>query len=242
MVDISGAFMQADAIATPWENGWIVNTTLYIEQVQVVKGIPVVVWEFTKGSAQDLDGKAPTPAANHLFAINENDPILNEKEVQRFHFQSCCYFAKDRHQIFKQQSHSSQETRSRWLKKLSHVIKYLRWTPQLVLILNASQASEIIWYAESHWLSHVKNNSKKWSRRRWHSKKVFHVTWQLIFCIKSLRTNFRPNPAIKERLKKIMNRQLVDSRFNYLTRNYCLISEPFRISLTFNDCLYTFGY
>ena len=34
---------------------------------------------------EDMDGKAPTPAANHLFTVDDDCPKVDEKKAQFFH-------------------------------------------------------------------------------------------------------------------------------------------------------------
>ena len=34
---------------------------------------------------KEMDGEAPTPAANHLFAVDNNQPKVDEQKAQFFH-------------------------------------------------------------------------------------------------------------------------------------------------------------
>jgi hypothetical protein len=35
--------------------------------------------------SEEMDGEAPTPAANHLFTVDEDSPTVDEKKGQFFH-------------------------------------------------------------------------------------------------------------------------------------------------------------
>ena len=44
------------------------------------------VSEIIDGAPYDMEGKAPSPAANHFFTVNTKDPVpLDEPKAQLFH-------------------------------------------------------------------------------------------------------------------------------------------------------------
>ena len=51
----------------------------------VEKSMREYVAEIINEAPQAMDGKSPTPIANHLFAVNEKDPTLSEAVAQQFH-------------------------------------------------------------------------------------------------------------------------------------------------------------
>ena len=71
--------------------------------------ISVRVAEIINEDPQDMDGKAPTPAANHHFAVNEKDPTLSESEAQCLHHivAKLLFLSKARYQVFRQKLFSS---------------------------------------------------------------------------------------------------------------------------------------
>jgi len=50
------------------------------------------------GAPNDMEGNAPSPAANHLFTVNPKDPVpLDKSKSQRFHhiLAKLLYLCKD---------------------------------------------------------------------------------------------------------------------------------------------------
>ena len=110
---------------------------------------------------EDMGGTARTPAASHLFKINDRDPVhLDPSRAETYH------------RIVMQISYLSQRARPDLktavsflstrvanpdeddYKKLSRLVRYMRRTKSLPLRLRASDANELIWSVDASYATH----------------------------------------------------------------------------------------
>jgi hypothetical protein len=108
-----------------------------------------------------MKGTAPSPAANHLFQVNENDPILlGEDEAEYFHHTVAqLLFLCKRARPDIQTAVSFLCTRVQNpdcddYKKLSRVIKYLRATIDIPLTLEADHTHIMKWWVDASYAVH----------------------------------------------------------------------------------------
>ena len=100
-------------------------------------------------SCVDMPGEAVTPAANHLFSVNEQCDKLSDEAAQRFHtLVAKLLFVCKRARPDIQVAVAFLTTRGKgpdsddW-KKLARVIKYLRHTKDMVLTLGWDDSSTV---------------------------------------------------------------------------------------------------
>jgi hypothetical protein len=110
---------------------------------------------------EDMKGTAPSPAANHLFQVNEVDPIfLGEHEAEYFHHTVAqLLFLCKRARPDIQTAVSFLCTRVKKpdcddYKKLARVIKYLRSTVNIPLTLEASSTHIMQWWVDASYAVH----------------------------------------------------------------------------------------
>ena len=104
----------------------------------------------------DMKGNAKTPAASHLFEVNNEDPeLLNETDCTTFHHitMQLQYLSQRgrpdiRTAIAFLSSRVNKPDRDDY-KKLSRVISYLRNTVDLMLVLSADDSGEINWWVDA---------------------------------------------------------------------------------------------
>jgi hypothetical protein len=109
----------------------------------------------------DMDGESATPAANHLFTVNEKNPILlDEATAEFFHANTAkllflCKRARPDIQTavaFLTTRVKSPDTDD--YKKLTRVMRYLRATPEIVLTLEADDIHVIKWHVDGSFAVH----------------------------------------------------------------------------------------
>ncbi len=102
---------------------------------------------------EDMDGEAATPAANHLFEVNDKDPVmLDEPTLVLFHH----YVAK---LLFLcKRARPDTQTAIAFLcarvkgpnandyKKLTQVVRYIRGTLEMPLTLEADNMHIVKWW------------------------------------------------------------------------------------------------
>lgn len=110
---------------------------------------------------EDMEGVATSPAAEHLFEVNNVDPdLLPEKDAQYFHTMTAkLLFMSKRARPDLQQAVAFLTTRVRKpdsddYKKLSRVIKYLRADPHLPLTLEADDTRVMKWWVDASFAVH----------------------------------------------------------------------------------------
>jgi hypothetical protein len=110
---------------------------------------------------EDMEGVATSPAAEHLFKVNDTDPDgLSEKDAQYFHTMTAkLLFLSKRARPDLQQAVAFLTTRVRKpdlddYKKLSRVIKYLRGDPHLLLMLEADDKGVMKWWVDASFAVH----------------------------------------------------------------------------------------
>jgi hypothetical protein len=108
----------------------------------------------------DMDGIAATPAAPHLFTVN-NEPVpLNEKEAELFHhFTAKLLFLSRRARPDIQTAVAFLTTRVKSpdeddKKKLRRCMQYLRGTPEIVLTLEADNLHVVKWWVDGSYAVH----------------------------------------------------------------------------------------
>ena len=109
----------------------------------------------------DMNGKAATPAANHLTEVNHDAETLSESDSQMFHTNTAkLLFISKRARPDIQTAVAFLTTRVRGpdvdnYKKLTRVIKYLRGTINLNLTLEADDAHIVKWWIDAAFATHV---------------------------------------------------------------------------------------
>ena len=114
-----------------------------------------------KGLPTDMDGESATPAANHLFEVNEKDPVMLDKEqADMFHHNVAkLLFLCKRARPDIQTAVAFLCTRVKGpdsddYKKLTRVMKYLRGTSDMPLTLEASDMHVMKWWVDASFAVH----------------------------------------------------------------------------------------
>jgi hypothetical protein len=108
----------------------------------------------------DMNGTAPTPASDHLFEIEEDSPPLNEKESDFFHRTTArLLFAEKRARPDLQVAVAYLCTRVKSPNqsdycKLTRVIKYLRLTIFIPLVLGWDGTGQLTWSVDASFTVH----------------------------------------------------------------------------------------
>jgi hypothetical protein len=103
----------------------------------------------------DMDGEAPTPAAQHLFTVNDNGEKLGLDDAELFHqLTAKLLFLGKRARPDIQAAVAFLTTRVREpdtddYKKLARTVKYLRGTMKLVLTLEADEIAVTKWWVDA---------------------------------------------------------------------------------------------
>jgi hypothetical protein len=108
----------------------------------------------------EMDGEAPSPAANHLFTVDDKHTKVNEKKAQLFH----TYVAK---KLFLcKRARPDLQTAVTFLytrvqscdeddyKKLTHMLQFLRATKDDFLKLSADSFHNMIWWVDASYAVH----------------------------------------------------------------------------------------
>ena len=109
---------------------------------------------------EDMAGEATTPAAEHLFNINNNPDPLGEELSQYFHTMTAkLLFLSKRARPDLQEAIAFLTTRVKGpdtddYKKLGRVIKYLRKEPRMALTLEADNTHVIKWWIDAAFAVH----------------------------------------------------------------------------------------
>ena len=109
---------------------------------------------------EDMDGMATTPAAEHLFKVNETPTYLNEKEAMFFHHNVAkLLFLCKRARPDIQAAVAFLSTRVTQpdcddYKKLGRAMKYLQKTITLTLTLEADELQLIQWWIDGAFATH----------------------------------------------------------------------------------------
>jgi hypothetical protein len=108
----------------------------------------------------DMRGTAPTPASNNLFNIDDDSPALNEKESDFFHRTTArLLFAAKRARPDLQVAVAYLCTRVKSpnqsdYRKLTRVIKYLRLTISIPLVLGWDGTGQLRWSVDASFAVH----------------------------------------------------------------------------------------
>ena len=128
--------------------------------------VQVKMVDYVENMLKDLEepefqGEATTPAANHLFTVNEDDPeLLNEEKAELFHhLVAKLLFLCKRARPDIQTAVAFLTTRVRApdvddFKKLGRVLKYLRGTTNLSLTLEADNSNVLRWWVDGAFAVH----------------------------------------------------------------------------------------
>ena len=109
---------------------------------------------------KDIDGTAPTPAASHLFEVDESATKLNEGVSIMYHHNTAkLLFLCKRARTDTQTAVAFLSTRVKGpddddYKKLGRTLKYLRGTLYMPLTLEADDISVIKWYVDASFAVH----------------------------------------------------------------------------------------
>ena len=126
-----------------------VKFTMYDYLEDIVEGMP-----------DDMNGTAPTPASDNLFDIDEASPALNEKEADFFHRTTArLLFAAKRARPDLQVAVAYLCTRVKSpnqsdYRKLTRVIKYLRSTMFIPLVLGWDGTGQLTWSVDASFAVH----------------------------------------------------------------------------------------
>jgi len=126
-----------------------VKFTMYDYLEDIVEGMP-----------DDMKGTAPTPASDNLFDIDEESPALNEKEADFFHRTTArLLFAAKRARPDLQVAVAYLCTRVKSpnqsdYRKLTRVIKYLRSTMFIPLVLGWDGTGQLTWSVDASFAVH----------------------------------------------------------------------------------------
>jgi hypothetical protein len=102
-----------------------------------------------------MKGTAPTPASDNLFDVDEDSPALNEKEYEFFHRTTArLLFGAKRARPDLQVAVAYLCTRVKSptqsdYRKLTSVIKYLRLTIFIPLVLGWDSSRQLLWYVDA---------------------------------------------------------------------------------------------
>jgi hypothetical protein len=114
-----------------------------------------------EASRDDMNGVATSPAADHLFEVNQVDPaLLDEEDGNYFHTMTAkLLFLSKRARPDIQQAVAFLTTRVKKAdtddyKKLARVIKYLRAEPHLPLTLEADDTRIMKWWVDASFAVH----------------------------------------------------------------------------------------
>ena len=108
----------------------------------------------------DMDGESPTPAANHLFEVNEAPTLLDEQKSQFFHHNVAkLLFLCKRARPDIQTAVAFLCTRVKAsdeddYKKLARVMKYLRGTVDMPLTLETDDIHVVKWWVDASYAVH----------------------------------------------------------------------------------------
>jgi hypothetical protein len=108
----------------------------------------------------DMDGEAPTPAAQHLFTVNDDGEKLGQDDADLFHQMTAkLLFLGKRGRPDIQAAVAFLTTRVKApdtddYKKLARTVKYLRATPKLVLTLEADGIAVTKWWVDAAFAVH----------------------------------------------------------------------------------------
>ena len=109
---------------------------------------------------EDMEGVATTPAAEHLFKVNDTPTYLNEEQEMFFHHNVAkLLFLCKRARPDIQTAVAFLSTRVKHpdcddYKKLGHVMKYIRNTITLTLTLEADDLQLIHWWIDGAFATH----------------------------------------------------------------------------------------
>ena len=107
-----------------------------------------------------MSGEAPSPAANHLFAVDKNQTKVNEKKAQFFH----TYVAKTL--FLCKRARPNLQTAVAFLctrvqscneddyKKLTQMLQFLRATKDDFLTLSANSLHNVRWWVDALYAVH----------------------------------------------------------------------------------------
>ena len=127
--------------------------------------VKIIMSDYIKGILDevpsDMNGEAPTPAANHLFDVNNENPALLDREKAELfhHIVAQLLFLCKRSRPDIQTAVSFLCTRVKCpdlddYKKLARVIKYLRKTIDIPLTLEANDTEIIKWWVDASYAVH----------------------------------------------------------------------------------------
>jgi hypothetical protein len=126
-----------------------VKFTMYDYLEDIIEGMP-----------DDMNGTAPTPASDNLFDVEEDSPPLNEKETDFFHRTTArLLFAAKRARPDLQVAIAYMRTRVKSpnqsdYRKLTRVIKYLRLTVSIPLVLGWDGTGQLTWSVDASFAVH----------------------------------------------------------------------------------------
>jgi hypothetical protein len=109
---------------------------------------------------EDMPGHAATPAANHLFRINDKAEKLNEKDSEKYHHLTAklLYLSKRARPDLQTAvaflcKRVKQPDVDDW-KKLGRCLRYLRGTKELILTLESDGSGAIQWWIDASFAVH----------------------------------------------------------------------------------------
>jgi hypothetical protein len=100
---------------------------------------------------EEFEGEAPTPAANHLFAVNEDTPKVDEKRAQFFHTHVaktlflCKRARPDLQTAVSFLCERVKDCDEDYWKKLKRMLQFIRGTKDDYLTLSATSLHNVRW-------------------------------------------------------------------------------------------------
>ena len=134
----------------------------FSEKHKVIINMEKYIYDMINELPIDMIGHASTPAANHLFEVNENDPkYLSEDEAMKFHHVVakllflCKRARPDIHTAVAFLCTRVKKPDEDDYKKLCRVLKYLQSTIEIKLTLEAEDPMTVQWWVDASYAPHV---------------------------------------------------------------------------------------
>jgi len=116
---------------------------------------------FSDGSTLRMAGVAPATSENHLFAVNDENPIqvyMEKKDLSIIFLYKDIVFVKALKTRYSGYScilnYMGNRTRKGWLQKLARVIRYRRGTMNMIRNMSASNTEIVQWWINASFVIH----------------------------------------------------------------------------------------
>ena len=148
------------AASTGLVHDYLGITIDYSEKGKVIFTMYDYLEDILEEMPNDMRGTSPTPASSNLFDADEDSPLLNEKEADFFHRTTArLLFASKRARPDLQVAVAYLCTRVKAptqsdYRKLTRVIKYLRLTISIPLVLGWDGTGKLLWSVDASFAIH----------------------------------------------------------------------------------------